>query len=150
MKQFNLEEYLKNPDRKIVTRDGRKVRIICTDRISERFPVENQGIYPIIALVDGKYREDIMSYTENGLLFYDSEEKEDLFFEPKQKVCPLKKGDRVLMRDSYTFWKFDVFQSYKEGEFHPYIGIDDIYEQCAPLNEHTWKLLGTTDKYKEE
>ena len=24
MKQFNLEEYLKNPNRKIVTRDGRK------------------------------------------------------------------------------------------------------------------------------
>ena len=32
MKQFSLEEYLEHPDRKVVTRDGRSVRIICTDR----------------------------------------------------------------------------------------------------------------------
>lgn len=32
MKQFSLEKYLANPERKIVTREGKKVRIICTDR----------------------------------------------------------------------------------------------------------------------
>ena len=32
MKQFNLKEYLKDPNKKGVTRDGRNVRIICTDR----------------------------------------------------------------------------------------------------------------------
>lgn len=33
MEQFNLDEYLKNPDRKIVTRDGcYAVRILCTDK----------------------------------------------------------------------------------------------------------------------
>lgn len=43
MKPFNLEEYLKNPSRKIVTRDGRVVeRILCTDAV---------GHYPIVALV---------------------------------------------------------------------------------------------------
>ena len=31
MKPFNLKEYLVNPLRKIVTRDGRPVRILCTD-----------------------------------------------------------------------------------------------------------------------
>ena len=45
MKQFNLEEYLKNPDREVVTRDERKVRIICTDR-------KNHENFPIIALVE--------------------------------------------------------------------------------------------------
>lgn len=35
MKQFSLDEYLKNPTRPIVTRDGRSVRIICTDRKSD-------------------------------------------------------------------------------------------------------------------
>lgn len=45
MKQFNLEEYLKNPDREVVTRDGHKVRIICTDR-------KNHDSHPIIALVE--------------------------------------------------------------------------------------------------
>ena len=31
MKQFNLEEFKKNPNRKVVTRCGRSVRILCTD-----------------------------------------------------------------------------------------------------------------------
>lgn len=31
MKQFNLEEYLKNPSMKVVTRDGRNVKILCTN-----------------------------------------------------------------------------------------------------------------------
>ena len=39
MKQFNLEEYLKNPSKKIVTRDGRDVRIICTDFDNPDYPV---------------------------------------------------------------------------------------------------------------
>ena len=43
MKQFNLEEYLKNPDSEIVSRDGRTVRIRCTDRKRDT---------PIIALVN--------------------------------------------------------------------------------------------------
>ena len=42
MKEFNLTEYLKDPSKKVVTRDGRDVRIICTDE---------KGDEPIIALV---------------------------------------------------------------------------------------------------
>ena len=43
MRQFNLEEYLVNPSKKVVTRDGRSARIICTDA---------KGKFPIIALVE--------------------------------------------------------------------------------------------------
>ena len=39
MKQFSLEEYLKNPSKRVVTRDGRNVRIICTDREDLNFPI---------------------------------------------------------------------------------------------------------------
>ena len=31
MKPFNLDEYLKNPSRRVVTRDGREVKILCTN-----------------------------------------------------------------------------------------------------------------------
>ena len=31
MKQFNLEKYLNNPSMKVVTRDGRNVKILCTN-----------------------------------------------------------------------------------------------------------------------
>ena len=46
MKQFSIEQYLKNPDRKVVTRNGLPVRIICTDRKQKR---------PIIALAQKKH-----------------------------------------------------------------------------------------------
>ena len=39
MKQFNLEEYLKNPNQKVVTRDGHPVRIICTDHDNISYPI---------------------------------------------------------------------------------------------------------------
>lgn len=55
MKQFNLEEYLKNPSRKVVTRDGRSVRIICTDRVSEKG-------YPLVALVMKDGHELVHTY----------------------------------------------------------------------------------------
>lgn len=70
--------------------------------------------------------------------------------EKKKKECPFNHGDRVLVRDSDTSWRFEVFQNYKENSSYPYECISTKFEQCVPLNEHTWQLLGTTDEYKEE
>lgn len=39
MKQFNLEEYLKDTSKKVVTRDGHPVRIICTDYDNVSCPI---------------------------------------------------------------------------------------------------------------
>lgn len=65
MKPFNLEEYLADPSKKVVTRDGRSVRIICTDRKHSR--------YPIVALVENKLTEGENSvyYTKEGKFFND-------------------------------------------------------------------------------
>lgn len=68
----------------------------------------------------------------------------------KKKECQFKEGDKVLVRDSDTSWKFDVFQHYEENACYSYECLGSEYEQCIPLNEHTWQLLGTTDEYKEE
>lgn len=76
--------------------------------------------------------------------------EQDLLNDKKEKDCPFKDGDRVLVRDYDTSWRFDVFHCYKEGKTYPYECAVGPYEQCIPLNEHTWKLLGTTDEYKEE
>lgn len=78
MKQFNLDEYLANPSRKVVTGDGRSVRIICTDS-----KIRN---YPIIALVEEPSRfENLFSYTEGGqMVSYEPLKKYDLFFAPKK------------------------------------------------------------------
>ena len=78
MKQFSLKEYLEHPDRKVVTEDGRNVRIICTDS-----KIRN---YPIIALVEEPSRfENLFSYTEGGqMVSYEPSEKYDLFFAPEK------------------------------------------------------------------
>ena len=76
MKQFNLEEYLKNPSKKVVTRDGRSVRIICTNRLDEN--------YPVIALVNDEYNEKYYSYSEFGK-FENRDCELDLFFAPQKK-----------------------------------------------------------------
>lgn len=76
MKEFSLEEYLKNPDREVVTRDGRKVRIICTDR---------KGATPIIALVNDGLSEELgHAFYSNGKIFSDEDNELDLFFAPEK------------------------------------------------------------------
>ena len=77
MKQFNLDEYLKNPERKIVTYDGREVRIICVNRIDKD--------YPVVALVRKKNVESIESYTKDGKYINNKIYNHDLFFAPEKK-----------------------------------------------------------------
>ena len=90
MKQFSLEEYLKNPSKKVVTRDGKSVRIRCTDR--------KDAVYPIVALIDSNGKEEILSYTKNGYFYYDGrKDVNDLFFAPEKHegwVNVYKDGDR--------------------------------------------------------
>lgn len=74
MKQFNLEEYLKNPDRKVVTRDGRKVRIICTD-------FDNPD-YPVIGEIRG--HKWPLSFATNGEAINGRKLSCDLFFAPEK------------------------------------------------------------------
>lgn len=79
MKQFNLDEYLKNPDRKIVTRDGHAVRILCTDK---------KGKWPIVALIYKGEEEDLVTYTKDGQKYIPKAEVNlnDLFFAPEKKI----------------------------------------------------------------
>ena len=35
--RFSLEDWQANPKRKVVTDDGRAVRIVCVDRMGEKF-----------------------------------------------------------------------------------------------------------------
>ena len=81
MEQFSVEKYLKNPSRKVVTKDGNSVRIICTDRLGEH--------HPVIALVDydGVGVEKCYGYTAYGKI-NDNPDVDchlDLFFIPEKK-----------------------------------------------------------------
>ena len=71
MKEFNLEEFKKNPSQKVVTRDGREVRIICTDYKSTQ---------PIIALITTNTKEDVRCFYKNGRWSNTNVSNLDLFF----------------------------------------------------------------------
>ena len=76
MKQFSLEEYLKNPSRKVVTRDGRSVRIRCTD--------QKGTLYKVIGLVDNGDKEAICNFTSKGESCFGVMTNIDLFFAPEK------------------------------------------------------------------
>lgn len=96
---FNLDEYLKNPSRKVVTRSGRKVRIICTNYNSTQ---------PIIAEIEGlEYAE---SFTVEGKV---RDSSLALFFAPEKhegwvNIFKSSKGDNVI--------NSDIFESKEDAE----------------------------------
>lgn len=76
MKPFNLDEYLKNPNKKVVTREGRSVTILCTNFLSSE---------PIVAEI--KELNCSMSFDTNGRHSNNSIARNpsiDLFFAPEK------------------------------------------------------------------
>ena len=73
MKQFNLEEYLANPSKKVVTRDGRNVKIHCTNYTRAQ---------RIIAQIEGN--DYSTSFYKDGIFINDNESNYDLFFAPEK------------------------------------------------------------------
>lgn len=97
MKQFNLEEYIANPNKKLITRDGRKVkRILCTDLKSK---------YPVVAVIeDHDGSEHAASFTKDGKYFRGSSDSIDLFFATEKRegwvnVYKTESGDYVTGRN---------------------------------------------------
>lgn len=108
MKKFNLNEFKKNPSRNVVTRDGRPVRILCTDA---------KGDYPIVWLIYYHDEREIPeNYTENGSCYIDNDESSsDLFFAPEKKegwVNVYKIADADQLEASC------IFSTKEEAEFY--------------------------------
>ena len=76
MKQFNLDEYLANPSRKVVTREGKNVRIVCTDK--------KGNDYPVVALIEWEKTEEACDYTKDGCLNDGRTTEYDLLFAPEK------------------------------------------------------------------
>lgn len=97
MKQFNLESYLSNPNQRVVTRDGREVRILCTDLKNKNYAIayvwkSNNGVEFVgtCAKNGRNYSEDVNDY------------ELDLFFAPVKKerwtiICKSESGIEVSL-----------------------------------------------------
>ena len=73
MKPFSIKEHLEHPEWKVVTREGKPVRILCTDL--------DDNDYPVAAVV-GNFHVD--KYTAEGIFHAGEETKYDLFFAPEK------------------------------------------------------------------
>ena len=105
MKPFNIKEYNDNPSRKVITREGRPVRILCTNARSP---------YPIVALYcDEAGIEYACSYKKDGSFSKDWKSDKDLFFAPEKK-----EGYINLFRQITGINTGFVFNTKEEAEFH--------------------------------
>lgn len=122
MKQFNLEEYLRDPNKKVVTRDGRNVRIICTDRKGTK--------YSVVALCTmSKESEDCYFYFPNGKMYLSSDSRLDLFFAPEK-------------HEGYI-------NVYRDGDDY-YTGGTEIYSSEVEAVSHAMEKFGYVKTVKVE
>lgn len=109
MEQFSLEKYLENPSRKVVTRRGNSVRIICWDR------KHGADDLPIVFLEENNVGECLWTCKSDGRcdnydtqydLFFADEEDEFTEFEKvlKEVIEDVQNGD-YIEEESFDFWK---------------------------------------------
>ena len=117
MEQFSLEKYITNPSRKVVTRDGRSVRIICTDMKSTT--------YPVVALVGNCSSdfEQIFTFSKNGEYTVSESSRSDLFFAPEKH-----EGWVNVYKSKYDGYELSqVYQRKEDAESEKYIDDSDVY-----------------------
>lgn len=158
----NFREWAENHELEIVPRDPETY----TDwKVGDKV-ISNKGnqVNTLIAVL-GKaivlVRDDGAPFTglttADNLTKYDklilTDYEQELLAEQEKEKCPFREGDKVLVRDyDSSEWRFAIFASYNKDSKEPYKMKSSLlsYRQCISLNEHTWRLLGTTDEYKEE
>ena len=104
MERFKLDDYLKDTSRKVVTRDGRKVRIICTDV---------KGNAPIVAVIGEKDNtENVLRYESDGIMHGNHDI--DLFFAPDIHVGWINIHKVCL--DGRNYWPSVVYSTEEEAK----------------------------------
>lgn len=122
MEQFSLEEYQKNPSREVITRDGRSVRIICTDK--------RKDDYPILALCSTYTGyESCYSYLPNGKRYLGEDSYMDLFFAPK---------------------KYEGWVNVYKGNVYYCLGDTEIYSSESEAKKYIVEKCGYIDTCKIE
>ena len=109
MRQFDLEEYKKNPSRKVVTRDGKAVKILYT---------EARRDYSIIALVEREVGKDyLFSFLPDGTMYYNKESVNDLFFSDEQSSKTKREGFvNIYNRDNRYITGVTIHQTEEDAK----------------------------------
>lgn len=100
MEQFSLDKWLKDKSRKVVTRRGNPVRIICTDR------KHGEDDLPIVFLEENNGGEFLLTCRNNGRCDnYDTQY--DLFFaDDGEKLTEFEKELQIIISEA-SHWTSD-------------------------------------------
>lgn len=96
MKQFSLKEYLKNPSRKVVTRNGNPAKILCTNYFNPNYPIVAEIYYSEYNVAKSH------NFTRNGRRLCYRETPNDLFFETEKHegwINIYKEGTEIKGKD---------------------------------------------------
>lgn len=158
---FNLElaKKITNKEAKgrIVTQEGKKVRIICWDKK----PVDEKAHeYPIVALIQNDYNGEMsQTFTAEGAACYPNyKSRYDLiieiptYYRDYSNFMP-QKWQPCLVRDGEEdeWWVQVCAGKDIDGEFlfYVYDGDTETWKYCLPLSKITEQLLGTSKSYEQ-
>lgn len=142
----------------IVTLDGRKVRVICTDKKDKPGLIEPYCIIALVTEQDGY--ESVYHYLSNGKIHVLSETDLDLQIEiptyqkDYSNFIPQKWQSCVVRNFSYDTWEVRVCcgkNSHGEPNFFTTSSCDSYCYQnyILPLNNVTKRLIGLTKSYEQ-
>lgn len=142
---------------RIVTQEGKKVRIICWDKK----PVDEKAHeYPIVALIQNDYNGEMsQTFTAEGAACYPNyKSRYDLiieiptYYRDYSNFVP-QKWQPCLVRDSEEdeWWVQVCAGKDIDGEilFYVYDGDIETWKYCLPLSKVTEQLLGTKKSYEQ-
>lgn len=142
---------------RIVTREGKKVRIICWDKK----PVDEKAHeYPIVALIQNDYNGEMsQTFTAEGAACYPNyKSRYDLiieiptYYRDYSNFMP-QKWQPCLVRDGEEdeWWVQVCAGKDIDGEFlfYVYDGDTETWKYCLPLSKITEQLLGTSKSYEQ-
>lgn len=118
-KPFDLDA-AKNGAR-LVTRDGCPARIVCWDRKNDS--------RKLIALVDSKCKEDVVTLTNNGCFYSNGAPHEcDLFILEEPQYVPYESAEEFMQAQKEHGW---------------YIKMDDRYNPHTDKDDDVWYIAPT-------
>ncbi len=138
---------------RIVTQNGRQVRIICFDKDGE------QSAYPIIALIQIEpHDERMFTFSKKGFYSIGLESSNDLilevptYYRDYSNFVPQKWQPCLGRENEDEIWLLQVSKGNRCDDgvlFYCPDGSTNVWRHCLPLSEATQRLIGTTKSYEE-
>lgn len=143
----------KEVEGRIVTRNGRQVRIICFDKDGW------QSAYPIVALIQIESNDESMcTFSKKGAYCIGCESSRDLMLEVStyyrdfSNIVPQKWQPFLVRDDDDDIWGVSVCAGRNVVDkvvFFNEVGDTYFWKQFLPISEVTQCLIGTTKSYEQ-